>query len=169
MQTPYLKVKKINKNAKSLSKRNEDAGYDLYGIFKENFVILNPGEIILVPTGISIEIPCNWVFFIAERGSTGSKGISRRCGIIDSGYRGEIFVPLNNTSNKSIIFAKYDNEILDIFLKENKIEPSKTTIYLQSKGIAQGILFFCPNIQVEEVDELNQSIRGNGMLGSSGK
>ncbi len=170
MNQPYLKVKLLDKRATLPSKRDEDAGYDLYGVFNNDFQILKPGEITLLSTKISIEIPQDWVFYIAERGSTGSKGISRRCGIIDSGYRGEIFVATNNTSNKTVIFAKRtEGEELDKFLSENNLEKENITIYPHSKGIAQGILFYCPHVVVEEVHDLSDSLRGDGALGSSGK
>lgn len=170
MERPYFKVKKLKKDAVIPCKRDEDAGFDLYGLFEDDFEIFMPGDIKLIPTGISIEFPNDWVFYVAERGSTGSKGISRRCGVIDSGYRGELFVATNNTSNKPVIFSKYtEGEILDNFLKENGFEKDSITIYPQNKAIAQGMLLYCPHVEVEEVYELTNSLRGDGALGSSNK
>lgn len=170
MDKPYLKVKLLHKEAKLPEKRDEDAGYDLYGIYENEFELMMPGDLKLIPTGISIEIPNDWVFYVAERGSTGSKGISRRCGVVDSGYRGEIFVATNNTSNKPIIFCKdVNSEELDKFLEENSLEKDKVTLYPQSKGIAQGMLLYCPHVEVEEVHDLSDSLRGDGALGSSQK
>lgn len=168
MEQPYFKVKRVRDGAKIPSKREEDGGYDLYGVFEKDFQILMPGEITLIPTGLSIEIPKNWVFYVAERGSTGSKGISRRCGVVDSGYRGEVFVATNNTSNKPIVFAKNtDGAELAVFLEENNLVD--VTVYPHSKGIAQALLLYCPHIDVEEVTDLADSERGSGALGSSGK
>ncbi len=169
MEKPYFRVKKLKEAAILPSKRDEDAGYDLYGVVEENFILLKPGDIRMFSTGISIEIPKDWVFYVAERGSTGSKGIARRCGVVDSGYRGEIFVPLNNTSNKPILFYREDNEFMDEFLKENSLERTEITLYPISKAITQGMLLYCPHVEVEEVDELQDSIRGENALGSSGK
>lgn len=167
MEQPYFKVKKVRDGAKIPSKREEDGGYDLYGVFEKDFQILMPGEITLIPIGISVEIPKNWVFYVAERGSTGSKGISRRCGVVDSGYRGEVFVATNNTSNKPIVFAKTDGEELTRYLEENDL--NDVTVYPHSKGIAQALLLYCPHVEVEEVTDLSDSDRGSGALGSSGK
>lgn len=169
MEKPFLKIKRLNENAIMPSKRDEDAGYDLYGIFEEDFFILKPGDIKMTSTGLSIEIPNNWVFYIAERGSTGSKGIARRCGVVDSGYRGEIFVPLNNTSNKQVIFYRYNDQRLDNFLKENNLNKEEITLYPYSKGVGQAMLLYVPHVEIEEVHELTDSIRGDGSLGSSGK
>ena len=170
METPYFKVKKLKEGAIVPSKREEDAGYDLYGVFEESFQILQPGEVTLIPTGIACEIPKNWVLYIGERGSTGSKGIAKRAGIVDSGYRGEIFVATNNTSNKTIVFAKHDGPELGTFLQRNNLNTNDVTVYLQTKAIAQALLLYVPHVQVEEVKELDsKSERGDGALGSSGK
>ena len=169
MEQPFLKVKRLDKRAILPSKRDEDAGYDLYAVLDEDFFIFKPGQLHLFPTKISIEIPRDWVFYIAERGSTGSKGISKRCGVVDSGYRGEIFVALNNTSDKTVVFYREDNEKLDSFLQENSLSRDNVTLYPLSKGIAQGMLLYCPHVQVEEVHELGESVRGDGALGSSNK
>ena len=168
IEKPYMKVKKLKKNATLPSKRSEDAGYDLYAVIEEENLILMPGEIKLMPTGISIQIPQDYVFYIAERGSTGSKGIAKRAGIIDSGFRGEIFVALNNTSNKPVIFYK-DETKLDEFLKQKNMIVQNVTLYPLNKAIAQGLLLYCPHVEIEEVTELGESIRGSGALGSSKK
>lgn len=168
IETPYIKVKKLKKNAIIPSKRNEDAGYDLYATIEEDNLILMPGDIKLMPTGISIEIPKNWVFYIAERGSTGSKGIAKRAGIIDSGFRGEIFIAINNTSNKPVVFYK-DESKLNELLKIKGYNKENITIYALNKAIGQGLLLYCPHVEIEEVDELGESLRGSGALGSSKK
>lgn len=169
MQDVYFKVKKLDSSAIVPSKREEDAGYDFYGLFDSDYQILRKNEICMIPTGLSMEFSKNWVLFLAERGSTGSKGISRRCGVVDSGFRGELKIMLNNTSSKIIIFLKegvHEQEVLD---KENLIKED-VTFYSQSKAVAQGMLLYCPHVEVEEVDELDQtSQRGDGMLGSSQK
>lgn len=165
----YFKVKRLDSRAKLPSKREEDAGYDLYALFDEEVKILKKGEIWLAPTGISMEFPKDWMLYIAERGSTGSKGISRRCGVVDSGFRGELKVILNNTSSKDIIFIKSGINTQEALLKYN-LNVDLVTFYPQEKAVAQGILLYCPHVEVEEVDELDSSSqRGDGMLGSSKK
>lgn len=170
VKKPFFKVKKFDESAIVPSKRKEDAGYDLYGVFKEDYKVLKTGEIWLCPTGIGCEIPEDFVLLLSERGSTGTKGISKRAGVIDSGFRGEIFVCLNNTSNKDIIFAKHEGAGLAVFCEENNINESEVTIYPQSKAVAQGMLMWCPHVDVEEVSELSDnSERGTGVIGSSNK
>ncbi len=163
-----MKIKKLKEEAIIPSKREEDAGYDFYSIFEEDFKLFMPGEIFLAPTGLAFEIPKDWVLYVAERGSTGSKGISRRCGIVDSGYRGELFVALNNTSKKPVLFYK-DEWGIDAFLQSQDLDREKVTLYPQKKAIAQGLLLYCPHVEIEVVEELSDSQRGEGALGSSKK
>lgn len=170
MNQPYLKVKKLRDEAKVPSKREEDAAYDIYGIIENDFEILKPGEIKLMPSGIAVQVPKDWVFFLTERGSTGSKGLARRCGVIDSGFRGEVFTCLNNTSNKSIVFIKNSEEGLEDFLASKNLQKDNVTLYSMSKAVSQAMVLHVPHIEVEEVDELDDnSKRGEGKLGSSGK
>ena len=164
----YFKIKKLDDRAVIPSKRSEDAGYDFYMILDVDFKLLDIGEIFLAPTKISCEIPKELVLMIFERGSTGVKGISRRCGVIDSGYRGEIFIALNNTSNKKILFYKDETKI-DEFLQKENLSRDEITLYSQKKAIAQGILLNAYHIEPEEVKELSDSERAFGKIGSSGK
>ncbi|MCA9496676.1 MAG: dUTP diphosphatase, partial [Nanoarchaeota archaeon] len=167
---PFLKIKKLNPKAILPSKRDEDAGYDVYGLFDEDPKFLYPGNIYLVPLGITTEFPKDYVFYIVERSGSGSKGISTRAGVIDSGYRGEIKTPLNNTSNKLIIFSnKTEEEIKKNYAEKIKGYEEKLIIYPQSKAIAQGLLLYSPHVEIEEVYELGESVRGEGGFGSSGK
>lgn len=170
MEDVYLKVKRLNEKAILPSKRDEDAGYDVYGLFEEDAVFLKPGQIHLVSLGISTEFPNNWVLYITERSGSGSKGISTRAGVIDSGYRGEIKTPLNNTSDKLMVFSnlsldelkeKYEDKFVGF--EENFL------IYPQDKAIAQALLLYCPHVQIEEVFELGDSLRGEGGFGSTNK
>ena len=170
MEKPFLKIKRLNEKAILPSKRDEDAGYDVYGIFDEDPKFLYPGNIYLVPLGISTEFPKDFVFYIVERSGSGSKGISTRAGVIDSGYRGEIKTPLNNTSDKLIIFSnKTQKKKKKNFADKIKGYEEKLILYPQTKAIAQGILLYSPHVEVEEVQNLEKSLRGEGGFGSSGK
>ncbi len=146
------------------AKRPEDAGYDIYSCFDEESITLNPGEIKLVHTGIASAFPSDYVLFIKERGSTGSLGLSTRMGVVDSGFRGEIVIGLNNTTNIPIVITKEVSQVTK--------EPSVIK-YPYKKAIAQAVLCVVPKLQVEEVgyEELIKitSDRGVSFLGASGK
>lgn len=171
MEKPYLKIELLKKNATVPTKRPEDGCFDLYGCFDEDPFLLFPGDIKLVSLGFRTEFPKDWIFRIFERSSAGSKGISMRCGVIDSGYRGEYFAAANNTSNKLIIISnKTKEEILKDNLEALKEYKENFIIYPQNKAIAQGGLTYTPHIEIEEVNELDMnSLRGEGSLGSTGK
>lgn len=89
--------KRLHPEAEAPSKAHAgDAGYDLRSV---EGVSLPPGGRALVKTGISIAIPEGWAGFVLPRsGLSVRHGISlvNTPGLIDSGYRGEIMVPLIN-------------------------------------------------------------------------
>ena len=145
------------------SKRVEDGAFDIYACFEEEYMKVEPHETVLVPTGIASAFSSDYVAIIKERGSTGSKGIGQRCGVIDSGYRGEWFIALTNHNTKPLVIAK--ECVKDSF--EGSI------VYPYEKGICQCMMVEVPKLQIEEMsyeDLLKmESERGTGALGSSGK
>ncbi|MDD4412591.1 MAG: dUTP pyrophosphatase [Patescibacteria group bacterium] len=154
---------KARPEAKIPSKRLEDAGYDIYACFDEAFLIIEPHQTKLIPTGLHSAFSLDYVMVLKERGSTGSKGIGQRAGIIDSGYRGEILVPLTNTGIKPLVIAK---NIADF-------SADKYLVYPYEKAIAQALIIVVPKLEIEEInlEDLQQisSERGEGKLGDSGK
>ena len=101
-----VRFAKVHPNATIPSKRDEDMGFDIYACFDEDYIVINPHETKLIPTGIASACNPKYGFIVFERGSTGSKGIARRCGVIDSGYRNEWFIGLTNTTNKVMFISK---------------------------------------------------------------
>lgn len=136
-----LKVKKLNPEA-ILPKyaREGDAGLDLYSCEE---CIIEVGERKLVSTGISIELPEGYVALIWDRSGIANKGIKTMGGVIDHTYRGEYKVIMLNTS-------KEDYEI--------------------KKGhrIAQVLIQPIVTAEVQEVEELSETQRGDGAFGSTG-
>ncbi|MFW6030013.1 MAG: dUTP diphosphatase [Halanaerobiales bacterium] len=163
MNNNKIYFEKVKENAIIPSKNKENGGYDIYACFEEEQIIIKPGEIKLIPTGIATAFNNKYVAFVRERGSTGSCGMSIRAGVIDSGYRGEWFIPINNTTHKAIIIGKS-------FDKDDKYYNLKT-FHFAEKAIAQFILTRAYHLETEVVDDINQfdSIRGEGKLGSTKK
>lgn len=161
-----IKFAKVKPNAIIPSKREEDMGYDIYACFEENYITIPPHETALIPTGIASVCDKEYGFIIKERGSTGSKGIAVRCGVMDSNFRGEWFVALTNTTNKPLFLVNPN-------WQEKDFIPPHQFVYDCTKAIAQAILVPVPKTVVEEItyDELKaiESNRGDGMLGSSNK
>lgn len=174
---------KVRPEATIPSKRNEDAGYDIYACFDEDYMVIAPHETKLIPTGIASVCDKEYCFILKERGSTGTKGLAQRCGVIDSGYRNEWFVPITNENPYPVVIHKSDCNPYDIPEVEELV--SNTPVYLlrplndiiktypYEKAIAQAMVVPVPQTEVVEItlDELNEfeSERGEGALGSSGK
>ena len=158
---------KVKPNAIIPSKRDEDAAYDIYACFDDDYLVIPPHQTILIPTGIATVFSSKWVALLRERGSNGSKGLAQRAGVIDSGYRGEWFVPLTNTNRVPVVIVKKGVELPLIY------ENSHAILYPYEKGIAQLLMVEVPKLRTKEItyEELLQfnSERGTGALGSSGK
>lgn len=145
---PILKIKKLNENARIPSRATEgSAGMDLYSAESENITI-NPHECKKIHTGIAIQLesPDYAAFVYARSGTAIKHGVApANCvGLIDSDYRGEIICGLVNQ-----------------FDVPYTVEPGER--------IAQ--LVIAPVIipEVEIVGKLDETDRGAGGFGSTGK
>lgn len=165
---------KVRPNAIIPTKEDENAGFDIYACFDEDYMLIPAHKTVLVPTGIASAMTEKYYLNAAERGSTGSKGIKYSAGIIDSGYRGEIFIALSNVNDVDVIISKIPS------LKElnRKVFPQtyqllEGIIYPYEKAIAQLIVHEVKKMNVSEISyeelKLIPSKRGDGALGSSGK
>ncbi len=147
MQSTNINIKKINPNAIIPTYGSVDAaGADLYACIDAD-VTIAPGETYLVKTGLSMEIPVGFAGLIyARSGLSTKKGLApaNKVGVIDSDYRGEIMVALYNQSDKP-----------------QTIEPGERIAQMVITPFIQGIF--------NEVDELSDTVRGEGGFGSTGR
>ena len=155
----------LRPDARIPAKRDEDAGYDIYACFEEPYFRFEPFETKIVPSGIVSAFPPEYVAILKERGSTGTRGIGQRAGVIDSGYRGEWLISMTNHNDRPLIIAKADYAAA--------CDLSDCVVYPYEKAICQAL--FVPLAQLEartvtaeEIQAL-PSQRGAGRLGSSGK
>jgi len=161
--TEKIYFSKLNKSAIIPSKRVEDGAFDVYACFEDDYLLLDPHQTKLVPTGIASAFSADYVAILKERGSTGSKGIGQRCGVIDSGYRGEWFIPITNHNSEALVIAK----------KKVAKHFEHALVYPYEKAIAQCLMVVVPKLTTCEISHEDllkfESERGGGMLGSSGK
>lgn len=161
----------------------EDAGYDVYlDIPKDHTWKDEDGEIVsswngdllwfpifkdtptLLPTGIGVKVSDDYYTDWAnERGSTGLRGMLTLSGVVDSGYRGEVFLDISPVS-KAIVIT---NEVDEIQEKDDYI------MFPITKAIAQMIVR--DNFHLREyelsLDDFKDDVtnRGDSKLGESGK
>ena len=163
-ERPMIEIKfaKLTDGAKIPSKRDED----LKG---SSFILIPPHTTKMIPTGIASIIPQSHCFILKERGSTGTKGMAQRCGVIDSGYRGEWLVPITNTTDRYLYIYDDNCDIQGTWLGNS----DALILYPASKAICQALLVEVPQTKITEisVEELktDETERGDGKLGSSGK
>jgi dUTP pyrophosphatase len=109
-------------------------------------ITLKPGEIRLIPTGLSISLPKGYEAQIRPRSGLALRhglGLVNSPGTIDADYRGEIGVIAINWGKKSFTIKRGDR-------------------------IAQVVINKISRVRVEEVDELDPTKRGKGGFGHSG-
>lgn len=149
-----IKIKKLAEDANLPSRGSEQAaGYDLYAYVEDTLKVkdsrsltIPPHETVLVRTGIAVAIPEGYFGGIYARSGLSIKQGLRpgNCtGVIDSDYRGEIMVGLHNDSEDHRTISNGDR-------------------------IAQLIVQKYESVSFEEVDELDDTVRGEGGFGSTG-
>jgi dUTP pyrophosphatase len=138
-----VKIMRIDSDVKIPSYANPgDAGMDFYSA--ENAVIKSH-ERKTVRTGIKMSIPPGYVGLIWDKsGLASKKGIKTMAGVIDAGYRGEVGIVLHNLGNEDFVVEK-------------------------NMKIAQMLIQPIHSPELEEVKELDETKRGDGGFGSSGK
>lgn len=143
--TSVLKIKKIHKDAQMPYRANEgDAGLDLFSIEE---IVIKAQETALIGTGIQMELPVGTEAQVRPRSGLALKHaitVLNSPGTIDEGYRGEVKVILINHGKEDFIVEK-------------------------GMRIAQMVVAPVMKIGLEEVAELDESERGAGGFGSSGK
>ena len=168
MENNVIMWARVNEDVKIPTKRDSDAGYDIYAYFEEDYKIIFPHETVIIPTGLYSAVSEEWYFQLEERGSTGTKGLSQRCGVIDSSYRGEWMVPITNVNDMAVVIVKKGREHTCPFHGRNDV-----IFYPYEKAICQAVLLPVPKMKSVEisVEELKAipSERGEGKIGSSGK
>ena len=157
---------KVKEEAIIPSRLIENAGYDLYACFDEDYMVIQPHETKLIPLGIATAFPTWCGAIIKERSSTGVKGMAVRAGVIDSGYRGEWKCAITNVNEKPLLITKESEEAIKA-LSDDYI------VYPYSKAIAQFILIPLVSLTPKTIsyDELltHVSSRGEGGFGSTNK
>ena len=140
-------VKKLRPGAKMPTfGSREAAGADLYACLEEP-VTIEPGKTVFLPTGLSMALPKGYVGLVYARSGLACKqGLApaNKVGVIDSDYRGEFMIALHNHGTEPRVVEQGDR-------------------------IAQ--LVVTPVIQPDyyEADTLDETSRGTGGFGSTGK
>lgn len=157
-----MKFAKKNETVKVPTKRDCDAGYDVYANFDEDYIVLCPHSTTMIPTGLYSIIENGYYAQMFNRGSNGSKGLIQSCGVIDPSYRGEWFVAITNTNDEYWVIAKSDAYV-----------PDGLNVYPYEKAICQFVILPIPNVTIEEtnIEDIlsNNTERGSGNIGSSEK
>ena len=144
----HIQIKKLRKNAVVPTCGSRySAGYDLYAALETDSVVVPPHGTVKIGTGLSIALPEGYFGAIFARSGLAAKQGLRpaNCvGVADADYRGEYIVALHNDTDQPKAVANGDR-------------------------IAQLVVLPCMALDFEVVDELDDTDRGAGGFGSTGK
>ncbi len=142
-----LRIKKLRDNAQMPIYGSEwAAGADMYAAIDEA-VTIEPNETKFIPTGLAFEIPEGYAGFIyARSGLACKKGLApaNKVGVVDADYRGEVMVALHNHGKEAQIVEAGER------IAQMIIAPFITANFIFS-------------------DELDDTVRGAGGFGSTGR
>lgn len=143
MKLPVLKIHRLDKTMKMPAyAHDDDGGFDLYAA---KTITIEPGERISIPSGLKMEIPYGYVGFIWDKSGLSHKhGLKTFGGVVDAGYRGEVMIGIMNLGTEPYTFEK-NHKVAQISIQRRD------------------------EIVIEEVEELSDSVRGEGGFGSTGK
>lgn len=145
-----LKIKRISEKFNDIQlphyATEGSAGMDVRATIDDE-IIIKSGEVKLVPTNLTVEIPIGYEIQVRPRSGLALKhgiGLLNSPGTIDSDYRGEVGIIMNNFSKADFVVKRGDR-------------------------IAQLVLSKFYQAELEETSELAESIRGEGGFGHTGK
>lgn len=136
-----------------------DAGYDLKA-HVPNRVVINPGETVIIPTGVHAHVPGDEVALICSRSGLSTKGVfvANSPGVIDPGFTGELKVILHNGGRSTHVVARGDR-------------------VAQVVGVSTSVGTATKSVDDPEFETINDSyyefgnvegVRGSAGLGSTG-
>jgi dUTP pyrophosphatase len=146
MAEGYLRVKLLRDGARVPERATQgSSGLDLYACIEPpGYIELGP-DVTRVPTGIALEAPPGFDIQIRPRSSLGLRGVNVILGTVDADYRGEIFVAMHTFGSNRSYRIEHGDRIAQLVISR----------------------FEAPVITV--VGELNDSPRGEGGYGSTGR
>ena len=144
-----IKIKRLNPQVPlPFYATQGSAAMDLTAVCPNEGIVIEPMQRVLIPTGIAVALPsADYVGLLFARSSLGVKkgvALANGVGVIDADYRGEICVALVNLSNETVVIQN-------------------------GERIAQLAVMPIARVQIEEVDTLDETLRGAGGFGSTGQ
>ena len=135
-----IKVKKLKENAVVPKYACEgDAGMDVVAVSKRV-----TDKFVEYGTGLAFDVPDGYVMLVFSRGSVSKKDLvlANSVGVLDSGYRGELMIRFQSVGKD---------------------------YYEVGEKVAQVMVLPYPKIEFDEIEELSETVRGDGRFGSTGR
>lgn len=146
MKLKFCKVRKVNSPTRAHS---TDAGIDFFVPTYFQETELAPGESILIPSGIKVDVPAGWaLIFENKSGVASKKKLLVGASVVDHGYSGEVYINVHNVGDESAMISPDDKIIQGVMYEVGSHMPVETPI--------------------EDMWLDTESARGEGGFGSTG-
>jgi dUTP pyrophosphatase len=164
-----VKIKRLHPDAKIPQYATSlAAGYDLVAI---EDTLIYPGTTELISTGLAFQIPEGYEMQIRPRSGVSLNTwlrVSNSPATIDSDYRGEVKVLIDNMASLSNMRSKQVETVDGDYIIAEEEHEMGTHIIRRGDRICQGVICEAPQALFEEVKELDDTERGTGGFGSTG-
>jgi dUTP pyrophosphatase len=118
-----INIKNTSNNPMPSYATKGSAGLDLRANIPNKTIVIKHGTIVKIPTGIHLELPEGFEAQIRGRSGLTSRGIDAKLGTIDSDYRGEISITIQNSSGEDFIINHGDRIAQMVINQYTRVEP----------------------------------------------
>ena len=148
-----LKVMKLYEAARLPERATSgSAGLDIFAFPPTPIVLKSGGPVVMVPTGLILEVPLGWHCQMHGRSSLAANGVMVFPGVIDEDYRGPLHVIMYCLSGHTDWEVRDYDRVAQLVLTQIQFGPTTS-----------------PSLKVLEVKEVSETERGIGGLGSTGR
>ena len=165
----HIGFKLLSENAKLPTKANlTDSGLDIYAAAD---IVIQPGETVIVPTDLAIQLPRGYEAVVRPRSGITSKTKLRvQIGTIDESYRGNIGIMVDNIRPyyEGLQVFRYAETIDGQDVRQEELYDKGTYLIRKGDKIAQLVVQRIPTTVAVEIAEIGDTARGDNGFGSSG-
>lgn len=128
IEIKFAKTKKVKVPTRGTDR---SSGIDFYVPESFESVIVNPGEHVLIPSGIKVNIPRGWALVAMNKsGVCTKKGLTVGACLIDEDYQGEVHLHLINSSNNSAVIAAGEKIVQFVLIQNPDFFITETSVDL---------------------------------------
>lgn len=164
-----IRIKKLNPDA--IIPKYATSGASGFDLVASEDVNIYPGETKLVKTGLAVDVGPGYELQVRPRSGLSLKTplrVANAPGTVDSDYRGEVCVIMTNIDTPSLrVDTDFEGNVRDVY--HGILSDGIPHRIFKGDRIAQGVVCVVEQAEIEVVESLDDTDRGAGGFGSTGK